>query len=127
MSDFTVSSELAVAQLAATVSFADVGSGNAYLVVYDAADIPLTTLVLTKPCGTVTGAVLMITQQEPGGDLIDTTGVASHATWFAGNGTPVAHGAVTDESGAGPFILGGTTGTQLYAGGRAILGETEIT
>ena len=127
MTDFTVSSALREAHLAATVALADSGSGNSYIVVYNAAAAPLATLHLAKPCGTVSGAVLRLSQQEPGGDLIAETGIATSASWFAGNGILVAQGAVTDESGPGPFILGGSAGTQLYAGGRAILGETEIT
>ena len=127
MSDFAVSTELAAAQLQATAVFADAGSGSAYIAVYNATEELLVTVLLAKPCGTLVDGVLQLHQQAAGGDLIDTTGVATHAAWFAGNGTLVARGSVTDESGLGPFILGGTAGTQLYAGGRAILGETEIT
>lgn len=127
MSDFVVSSGTSAAQLNAVVAYADTGSGNSYIAVYDAADTLLATLLLAKPCGTVTAGVLRLTQEQPGGDMIAATGQATHADWFAGNGTLVAQGAVTDESGTGPFTLGGTTGTQMYTGGRAILGETEIT
>lgn len=127
MSDFTVSDGLLAAQLQATVAFADTGTGNAYIAIYDATETLLVAVLLAKPCGTVTDAVLQLHQQLPGGDLITTTGIATHAAWFAGNGVLVARGAVTDEVGMGPFILGGTSGTQLYAGGRAILGVTEIT
>lgn len=127
MSDFIVSSGLRAAQLAATQAFADSGSGNSYIVIYDTSENALATLILSKPCGTVTAGVLRLHQQLPGGDLIAASGVATHASWFAGNGTLVAQGDVTDEAGIGPFILGGAAGTQLYAGGRAILGVTEIT
>lgn len=127
MSDFTISDDLATAQLRATVAFADTGSANAYIAVYDAAENLLVSILMAKPCGTVTAGVLRLHQQLPGGDLIAASGVATHADWFAGNGALVARGTVTDEAGAGPFILGGADGTQLYAGGRAILGDTEIT
>ena len=127
MSDFTISEALHLAQLQAALVLAETGSGNSYIVLYDASAAPLATLILAKPCGTVTEVVLQLTQQEPGGDLIANTGLAAQADWFSGNGVLVASGLVTDESGTGPFILGGTAGTQLYAGGRAILGVTEIT
>ena len=127
MSDFDISDDLAAAQLEATVAFADAGSANACIAVYDATENLLVTIQMAKPCGTVTGGVLQLHQQLPSGDLIAETGIATHADWFAGNGSLVARGSVSDESGVGPFILGGTSGTQLYAGGRAILGVTEIT
>lgn len=127
MSDFDISDDLAAAQLEATVAFADTGSANAYIAVYDAAENLLVTILMAKPCGAVTAGVLQLHQQLPGGDLIVASGIATHAAWFAGNGTLVARGSVSDEAGLGPFILGGTAGTQLYAGGRAILGVTEIT
>ena len=127
MSDFIVAPGTAAAQLDAVVAFADAGGGNSYTAVYDASDLLLTTLLLSKPCGVVTAGVLRLTQQLPGGDMIVATGQATHADWFAGHGPLVAQGAVTDESGTGPFTLGGTAGTQMYTGGRAILGETEIT
>ena len=145
MSDFTPSTELLAAQLAATVAFADTGTTNSYITIYDAAENLLVTVQLAKPCGTVTtgvlqlhqeapggdliaaSGVLQLHQEAPGGDLIAASGVATRASWFAGNGSLVAQGDVTDEAGAGPFILGGAAGTQLYAGGRAILGVTEIT
>lgn len=127
MSDFIVSSGLRAAQLAATQAFADSGSGNSYIVIYDTSENALATLILSKPCGAIADNALSLSQQAPSGDLIALSGVATHASWFAGNGSLVANGAVTDESGAGPFILAGTSGAQIYAGGRAILGVTEIT
>lgn len=127
MSDFIPSAGLLAAQLAATVAFADTGTTNAYITIYDAAENLLVTVQLAKPCGTVTDGVLQLHQGALGGDLIAASGVATHASWFAGNGSLVAQGDVTDEAGVGPFILGGAAGTQLYAGGRAILGVTEIT
>ena len=42
------------------------------------------------------------------------------------DGKLIGRGLVTDEVGAGHFKLLGSTGTQLYAGGKAILGETRI-
>ena len=105
MSDFEISEDLAAAQIQATLVFADAGSANAYVAVYDGAENLLVTLLLAKPCGTMTAGVLQLHQQRPGGDLIAASGIAMHADWFAGDGAFVARGAVSDETCTGPFIL----------------------
>ena len=48
-------------------------------------------------------------------------GLATWAAWCDGDGTPIFWGLVTDEAGAGPFKLRGTSGTMLYAGGAVLL------
>lgn len=88
---------------------------------------PLVTIVLTDPCGSVVSGVLSLTQADSTGDLISSSGVAVWARWKAGDGSPLADGMVTDSAGAGPFKMGGTTGTNLYAGGRAVLGSVALT
>jgi hypothetical protein len=49
------------------------------------------------------------------------------ALWYSYDNELLASGAVTDEAGEGPFKLSGSAGTLLHAGGRAILGLTELT
>ncbi len=125
--ELTISNAHNEARLAATVAFADAGANPSKIEFFDAAATLLVTVILTKPCGVVLDNVLLLTQAAPAGDLILVEGAAVSAMWLNGAGAPVGSGAVTDESGEGPFVLQGADGTQLYAGGRAILGVTEIT
>ena len=85
------------------------------------------TLTLTKPCGQITEpGHLLLTQANGGGDMILVSGQAASGIWSTSDGQLIGRGLVTDEAGAGHFKLLGSTGTQLYAGGKAILGETRI-
>jgi hypothetical protein len=115
------------ALLAATVAFADTGSANSRIRLYDASDVVLVTMTLTKACGTVVDDKLVLQQLDPSGDLIAVTGEAVTGVWISGTGAVVAEGTVSDEAGSGDFKVAGTTGTMLYAGARAILGVTELT
>lgn len=127
MSDFTITAAHNNARLAATLAYADAGPEKSRIEFYDANDVRLGTAVLAKPCGAVVADALTLVQLDPANDLVVTSGAAARAAWIAGNNTLVAVGTVTDETGAGPFILQGAAGTQLYAGGRLILGATRIT
>lgn len=127
MSEFTISAAHNSARLGATIAFADTGPNPSRVDFFDATEQLLVSVALTKPCGTVVDDVLRLTAADISGTLITVDGIATHATWVSGNNTLVASGPVTDESGDGPFILQGTSGTQLYAGGRAVMGVTEIT
>lgn len=125
--EFEISTAHAVARLQATVSFADSGPGASTIALYDAAEQLLVTLTLTRPCGQITeDGYLVLTQASGGGDMILTSGQAAIGVWSTSDGKLVGRGLVTDEAGAGHFKLLGSTGTQLYAGGKAILGETRI-
>ena len=115
------------ALLAATVAFADTGSANSRIRLYDASDVVLVTMTLTKACGTVVDDKLVLQQLDPSGDLIAVSGSAVTGVWISGTGAIVAEGTVSDEAGSGDFKVSGTTGTMLYAGARAILGVTELT
>lgn len=126
MTQFTVSEATKDAQLQATATLADAGAGVSSIQFFNDQDTHLATVLLAKPCATLTGHLLQLHQGLAGGDMIVLTGVATHAVWVAGDGTTVASGAVSDAAGVGPFILGGADGTQLYAGGKIILGVTEI-
>lgn len=124
---FQISAAHALARLQATLSFADSGPGASTIALYDAAEQLLVTLTLTKPCGQITETgYLLLTQASGSGDMILTSGQAAIGVWATGDGRLIGRGLVTDEAGAGHFKLLGSTGTQLYAGGKAILGETRI-
>ena len=124
---FEISTAHAVARLQATANFADSGPAASTIALYDDAEQLLVTLTLTMPCGQITEAgYLVLTQASGSGDLILTSGQAAIGVWSTSDGKLVGRGLVTDEAGLGHFKLLGSTGTQLYAGGKAILGETRI-
>lgn len=125
--EFEISAAHALARLQATLAFADSGPDASRIALYDAAEQLLVTLTLTKPCGQITEpGYLLLTQANGGGDMITTSGQAATGIWSTSDGKLVGRGLVTDEAGAGHFKLLGSTGTQLYAGGKAILGETRV-
>ena len=127
------------ARLAATQVYADTGSGHSYFELYDNARpaagaapgvTPVVTIVLADPCGTIVSHKLRLTQQDPIGDLIardsDPAGV-QWGRWFQPDGvTIVADFDVSDDAGDGFVKITGAGGTVLYAGGRAIMGLTEL-
>ena len=124
---FEISAAHALARLQATQAFADSGPEASRIALYDAAEQLLVTLTLTKPCGQITEAgYLLLTQANGGGDMILASGQAATGVWTTSDGKLIGRGQVTDEAGAGHFKLLGSTGTQLYAGGKAILGETRV-
>ena len=124
---FEISTAHALARLQATLAFADSGPAASTIALYDAAEQLLVTLTLTKPCGQIIEAgYLVLTQASGSGDMILASGQAAIGVWSTSDGKLVGRGLVTDEVGAGHFKLLGSTGTQLYAGGKAILGETRI-
>ncbi len=125
--EFEISAAHALARLQATANYADSGPGASTIALYDAAEQLLVTLTLTKPCGQITEAgYLVLTQASGSGDMILTSGQAAIGVWSTSDGKQVGRGLVTAEAGLGHFKLLGSTGTQLYAGGKAILGETRI-
>ncbi|MEG0149168.1 MAG: hypothetical protein RR701_07280 [Comamonas sp.] len=125
--EFEISTAHAAARLLATAAFADAGPGPSTITLYDANEQLLVTLTLTKPCGQIVeGGYLLLTQANGGGDMILASGLATTGVWATGDGQLIGRGQVTDEVGQGHFKLLGSTGTQLYAGGKAILGETRI-
>ena len=125
--EFEISAAHALARLQATQAVADSGPEASRISLYDAAEQLLVTLTLTKPCGQITEAgYLVLTQASGSGDMILTSGQAAIGVWSTSDGKLIGRGLVTDEAGAGHFKLLGSTGTQLYAGGKAILGETRI-
>jgi len=123
MSDLTLSAEGSVAMLEGLLARA----AASRLHFMGAGDVTLAVIVLAVPCGEIVGNALVLDQADPEGDLIAATGAAVQAHWYSYDNALLATGAVTDAAGAGPFRLSGSVGTQLFAGGRAILGTTELT
>lgn len=137
MRAFTLTQANRAARNAGSIARADDGAGNATIKVYDAeGGTLLATRTLADPCGTVRAADgrLQLAAATTT-DLVAVTGAAAWAEWVAADGTVLAAGKVTDESGfvstsgggttdtgdIGPWVLAGTTGTMIYAGGVLVL------
>ncbi len=122
------------ARNAASIALADTGAGVACIKLYSAPSggTLLAVRNLAKPCGTVRPADGRIElAQASADDLVLADGGAAWAEWVDAGGTAISSGHVTDAtgnyttggavvphpSGIGPFVLTGTAGTQLYAGG----------
>ena len=125
--EFEISADHALVRLQATLAYADASQDASRIALYDASERLLVTLTLTKPCGQITAdGSLLLAQANGGGDMILTSGLAATGVWSTADGKLIGRGLVTDEAGQGHFKLLGSAGTQLYAGGKAILGETRI-
>lgn len=115
------------ARNAATIAAADAGAGNSSIKLYTAeGGTLLGTRTLAKPCGTINGAGRIVLQLSAAQEMVAADGTATWAEWCDGDGTPIATGTVTDETGAGPWVLEGTAGTQVYAGGVIGLSATAL-
>lgn len=125
------------ARNAASIAQADAGAGASSIRLYAAQGGALLAVrQLAKPCGTVRAADGRI-QLAPGtgNDMVVATGAATYGEWVAGDGPVLATGPVTDADGnvsdgtgglaptgdVGPWVLAGTSGTQLYEGGIVLL------
>lgn len=136
-----VSPELVLAQLAATLAFADDSAFQSRIFLYaDAAaadgstpvGAPLVEVVLGIPCGTLDGGHLVLQPADIGGAMVLVGGVPRAAQWVRGDGVLVAAGTVTDAANAGDFqVLGATTAPgddspTLLAGGLVRLGDVVL-
>lgn len=116
----------------ASIALADTGAGVASIKLYTASGGTLLAVrQLAKPCGTVNAGGRIALAQAVADDLVLADGGAAWAEWVDAGGTAISSGHVTDAdgnytsggsvvahpSGIGPFVLTGTVGTQLYAGG----------
>lgn len=128
-----------VARQAASIALADDGAGNSSIKLYTApAGTLLAVRTLTKPCGTVgagpehritltaleTTEVALASGSATWGEWCDGSGLAISAgrvTDEAGNYTDALGALVPDPAGLGPFVLGGSAGTLVYAGGLVLL------
>ena len=137
----TIGPAHALAQLAATLAFADDGALPSRVLLYaDAAlatggtpfDAALAEIVLAKPCGTITDGVLTLHPAAPGGSMVLANGTPRAAHWVSGTGALVAAGTVTDVDHDGDFSIGGAptapgdTSPALYAGGVVLLGDVTL-
>lgn len=134
---FELSTELTLAQLQATIDFADDAPGNSVIKIYaeaapEAGDTPLATIVLAKPCGVVTSSSFDLIADDPLGSLVTTGGIPYGARWEKSDGALVARGSVTDELNGGDFTVSGgvtpvgETSPQLYSGGLVFLGDVTL-
>ena len=115
------------ARNAATIATADTGAGNSSIKLYTAeGGTLLGTRTLAKPCGVINGAGRIVLQLSAAQEMVAADGTATWAEWCDGDGDPIATGAVTDETGAGPWVLEGAAGTQVYAGGVIGLSATAL-
>jgi hypothetical protein len=112
------------ARLAGTLAFLDAGPEPARLRIYGGTRPPtpdtvpssemLVEIRLTKPAGTISGGLLILTQQEDG--LITATGVATWARLVNGNDVTALDLDCSGTDGDGDVKL---ASTNLYLGGDA--------
>lgn len=139
---FSIGPVIAAAQLAATVVAADDAPGPCVIHLYGTAQPapgapagadPLASVVLAKPCATVSSGVLTLHPADASGAMVLTTGTPRWGRWARSDGALVADGTVTDTSHDGDFqVMGaatpdGDTSPVLYAGGLVMLGTTSLT
>lgn len=138
MRALTLTKDARAARNAATIVLADTGSGSSSIKLYTAQGGALLAIrKLASPCGTVRsddGRIQLAASAD--NDVVAATGAAAWGEWVAADGSTVlAAGQVTDQDGnvsdgvggvtptgaAGPWVLRGTAGTQLYEGGLVLL------
>lgn len=133
----TLTKDARAARNAGSIAQADAGTGNSAIKLYTAQGGTLLAVrQLDKPSGTVRpadGRIQLVI--GPVNDVVAATGAATWGEWHAADGTVLATGMVTDQDGnvsdgvggltptgdVGPWVLQGTTGTQLYEGGLVLL------
>ena len=133
-----VGPEHALAQIAASLAFADAGTLPSSILLYAESAVAtgaapttsaLAEITLAKPCGTLAAGVLTLNVADPEGTLVLLQGIPRGARWISGEGKLVTAGTVTDLANAGDFrVAGGTTAPgddspMLYAGGLVLLGD----
>lgn len=112
---------------ARTLTEADVGTANSSIKIYTAPDEEtdertlLCTVVLSKPCGVVTGGRIQLVQQSAVGDMVLATGVPVYAEWLNGNGVVISDCAVSSESGDGDLKISSRADGMVFAGGYITL------
>ena len=139
---FFIGPDLTAAQLAASIARADQGVAPSRIQLFDneqpaggaaAGVTPQAEIILSKPCGSVVGAALVLTPADAGGSMVLRTGIPRWARWLSGDGKIMADGLVTDADHGGAFQVSGgattpgDTSPSLYAGGLVLLGGTSFT
>jgi len=131
----------ALAQLAASIAFADVGALPSVIRLYADAGaatgatpvgVPMAEVTLAKPCGSIAAGQLTLHVADAAGALVLVTGQPRAAQWVSGDDKLVAAGTVTDMDHAGDFRIGGAPTAPgddtptLYAGGLVLLGAVAL-
>ena len=137
-----IGSDHALAQLAATLAFADAGGGPSVICLYTTVQPAAgaapggdaqAEITLAQPCGTIAGGVLTLHAADPAGALVTATGLPRWARWKRADGVLVGDGTVTDAANGGDLTVTGAatppgeTSPMLLAGGRALLGAVNLT
>ena len=137
----TIGPEHALAQLAASLAFADTGAQPSVIRLYADAAVatgaaptgpPMAEITLAKPCGTLAAGELTLHTADPAGAMVAVSGIPRAARWITGAGLLVAAGSVTDPGNGGDFrVAGGATAPgdtspTLYAGGKVLLGAVVL-
>lgn len=138
---FEIGPELAAAQLAASIAFADNAPGPSSILLFTTpkpaagaapGGSPQAVIALAKPCATLAGGVFTLHVADPAGALVLSSGIPRWGRWQRSDGVLVGDGSVTDMLGDGDFrVVGGTTpagddSPQLQAGGAVLLGEVVL-
>ncbi|CAM3328020.1 hypothetical protein [Polaromonas hydrogenivorans] len=131
---FDIPDDHRVVRSTATLARATTGSGSSKIQIFGTPTMgdtegqpPLAELILSTGVGSVSaGGIITLVQATLTGDLIAHDGTAVWGRWLARDGSLMGDGDLSDESGTGFFKLAGTSGTQIYAGGLAILGTTYL-
>lgn len=133
--------EHALAQLAASLAFADAATLPSSILLYADAGAatgaapsgsPLAEIALANPCGTIAAGTLTLHPADPAGALVLTSGTPRAARWVNGAGKLVGAGTVTDIDHDGDFRIGGAPtapgddSPSLYAGGLVLLGAVVL-
>ena len=137
----TLGADHTLAQLAASIAFADTGAQPSSIRLYADATAatgavpvggPLAEVTLAKPCGTIAAGQLTLHVADPAGAMVLATGQPRAAHWVNGAGLLVAAGTVTDMDHGGDFRVGGASTPPgddtptLYAGGLVLLGAVVL-
>lgn len=137
-----IGSDHALAQLAATLAFADAGGGPCVICLYTTVQPAAgaapggdaqAEITLAQPCGAIAAGVLTLHAADPAGALVAATGMPRWARWQRADGVLVGDGTVTDAANGGDLTVTGAvtppgeTSPMLYAGGRALLGAVNLT
>jgi hypothetical protein len=119
---WTQTDAMTTAQLEGVRTKMDADPEPAYALVYDVSETTLVAIVLAQPSGSIEDAEMTLIQNDPAGDLIIASGAALTFELFAGDNTLLGGGSVSDMEGSGDMKIAGASGTNLFAGGRAVLG-----
>ena len=127
---FAITAEANQVRLLAFRDLVDSATDKGYIEFYSATRpgsiTPAARATLARPCGTMVTGYLKLVPDAAGGEMVTATATILWGRIFKGDGTPVADGDVTDESGDGAFKLAGTAGTTLFAGGYLLLATAGI-